>query len=707
MGLPGRTSLARVLLLAVLLAWVPAPFVALAGAVDNRRTPPPGSAVDNPGTLPPGLAVDNPRTLPPGSATLPVGGPTPGGAGSPTPAAAGSPTSAGAGSRTPAGAGSRTPAGAGSPTPAGAGSFVPGRLLVGFEARAGERARRAAAAAVDGQVVAGTGRTGIADLDRAADARADARDRAADVRVVALDRAADVRVAARRLAGRPEVAFAEPDWVRRVDACEPSVCWHLQPRPGADVVEAHGHGHTGAGRTVAVVDTGVATGVADLAGQVDQRWRCTNIGCVASEDRPASSHGTEVASVVAALDDGAGTTGVAPGARIVSYRVDGPGGGIPVSYLHQALTRIAADAGVDVVNLSLGGSQWSQTEQDDIAALLEAGKAVVAAAGNTGDRVPQYPAAFPGVLSVGATDDAGRVADFSSFGKVDVVAPGECVAVAVVAGFNQDRGCPHDNLTGVAFNSGTSFAAPIVSGLLALADSASPLLARLATESSADPQHPAGGDAKRWAHGLVDAQAFVDAHDRHAPPALVLETTGEDGQGGHRPGSGDGQLPHPETTFRAYAFQVAQGIDDPPDPAGFAGAVTGTAAFAPVDGQAGAWQATVASGALDPGPAEATATATVDGQAAAGSAPVLVLAADDQAPGVGLAGDRDDAWRRVDGVDDDDLDDVYAVTLDTGDRLAASVASLSPDPVAARLFQPGTDDVLGRLDRAYACGRQL
>ena len=251
MGLPGRISLARVLFLAVLLAWVPAPSVALAGAMDNRRTPPPGSAVDNPGTLPPGLAVDNPRTLPPGSVTLPVGGPTPGGAGSPTPA----------------GAGSRTPGGAGSPTPAGAGSFVPGRLLVGFEARAGERARRAAAAAVDGQVVAGTGRTGVADLDRAADARADARDRAADVRVVALDRAADVRVAARRLAGRPEVAFAEPDWVRRVDACEPSVCWHLQPRPGADVVEAHGHGHTGAGRTVAVVDTGVATGVADLAGR--------------------------------------------------------------------------------------------------------------------------------------------------------------------------------------------------------------------------------------------------------------------------------------------------------------------------------------------------------------------------------------------------------------------------------------------------------
>jgi Subtilase family len=288
---------------------------------------------------------------------------------------------------------------------------------------------------------------------------------------------------------------------------------------------------------VAVVDTGVA----DLAGQVAERWRCDNTGCLPSTAAPTSAHGTEVASVVAALDDGAGSTGVAPAATIVAYRVDGAAG-IPISYLHRALARIAADADVDVVNLSLGGSQWSQTEQDDVAALLDVGKVVVAAAGNTGDRAPQYPAAFPGVVSVGATDAAGHVADFSSFGKVDVVAPGECVAVAEVAGFNQDRGCPGDSRPGVA------------------SDSGGPLLARLALESSADERSPAGpAGAKRWAHGLVDAQAFVDAHDPQAPPALVLETTGEDGQGGYRPGSGDGQLPHPETIYRAYAFQLAPG----------------------------------------------------------------------------------------------------------------------------------------------------
>ena len=118
---------------------------------------------------------------------------------------------------------------------------MPGRVLVGFEAGAGELGRRTAAAAVDGRVLAGNGRT----------------------RVVELAQGADVRAAARRLASRPGVAFAEPDWVRRVEACDPAVCWHLQPRPGANVVAAHDDDHRGAGRTVAVVDTGVREAISD------------------------------------------------------------------------------------------------------------------------------------------------------------------------------------------------------------------------------------------------------------------------------------------------------------------------------------------------------------------------------------------------------------------------------------------------------------
>jgi hypothetical protein len=359
--MPGRTSLARILLLSVVLSGLPL----ATAAMPARAKTAPGAAAATPAARAP---------------SIPAG-------------------------RVPATAVGRVPARHGSRGDA----FVPGRVLVRFAAGAGERGRRAAAAAVDGTVLAGNGRT----------------------RVVRLDPGADVRAAARRLAGRGR--------------------------------------HRG-------------------------------------RDRGR------------------------PGASVVSYRVDSSGGGIPISYLRQALLHIAADDDIDVVNLSLGGSQWSEAEQEGIGTVLASGKAVVASAGNTGDRIPQYPAAFPGVISVGATDDGGQVAGFSSYGKVDVVAPGDCVAVAELPGFLQDRGRPGDDLEGVAFNSGTSFSAPIVSGLLALAPSRSPLVARLALEATADPDHPAGDDdAKPWAHGLVDADAFVDAHDPGAPPGLVLETSGGEG----------------------------------------------------------------------------------------------------------------------------------------------------------------------------------
>ena len=569
-------------------------------------------------------------------------------------------------------------------------------MLVGFEAGAGEQGRRAAAAAVDGRVLGGTGRT----------------------RVVELARGADVRAVARRLTDRPGVAFAEPDWVRRVEDCDPAVCWHLQSRPGANVVEAHDDGHLGADRTVAVVDTGVREAIPDdpattdvdetndldLGDRVAERWRCRASGCVAAVATPTISHGTEVASVIAASDDNDGTTGVAPEATIVSYRVDNTGGAILISNLRSALLQIAADPAIDVVNLSLGGSQWSEAEQQAVAIVLATGKAVVASAGNTGDRIPQYPAAFPGVISVGATDDGGQIAGFSSYGKVDVVAPGDCVAVTEIPGVDQDRGCPGDDRDGVAFNSGTSFSAPIVSGVLALAESRSSLLARLALEATADGDPPDGqDDAKQWAHGLADADAFVHAHNHDAPPALVLETSGDDG-GQHRLGSGDGQLPHPDTTYVAYAFQADEGVTATPGMASFTGAALGSAQFEAVDSDPTTFRATLGSGELSPGLQEESVTATVDGEPAADSVPVLALAADDQAPGVRLAGPAgDDAWRRLDSVDGDDLDDVYAVTLGRGDRLDVSIANLSPDPVAALLFDAGTTDVLGQLDKARAC----
>src|SRR4030095_10604958 len=146
--------------------------------------------------------------------------------------------------------------------------------------------------------------------------------------------------------------------------------------------------------------------------------------------------------------------------------------------------------------------------------------------------------------------------------------------------------------------------------------------------------------------------------------------------------SGDGQLPHPRTTYVAYAFQADEGVAVSPGTASFTGAAPGTPQFDAVDAPT-TFRATLGSGTLSPGLQEESVTATVDGEPVGDSVPVLALAADDQAPGGRRAGvTGDDAWRRLDSVDGDDLDDVYAVTLGRGDRLDVSIANLPPTPVA-------------------------
>jgi hypothetical protein len=105
------------------------------------------------------------------------------------------------------------------------------------------------------------------------------------------------------------------------------------------------------------------------------------------------------------------------------------------------------------------------------------------------------------------------------------------------------------------------------------------------------------------------------------------------------------------------------------------------------------------AGAGEQGRRTAAAAAADDEDGTTGVAPEATVVS------VGLVDlADDDAWRRVDSVDGDDLDDVYAVTLGRGDTLDVSIASLSPDPVAAVLFDAGTTDVFGQLDQARACG---
>jgi len=555
-------------------------------------------------------------------------------------------------------------------------AFVPGRVLVGFRPGVTTARRGALLRAVGARLSAGRGAVQIATLARTA----------------------DVRAAARRLAAQPGVAWAEPDWIRRFNACGAGVdCWHLQAGPGVNALAAHAAGKKGSGAVVAVIDSGVAS-IAELSGRVTQRRACNASGvCGPTGPSDSIGHGTSVASLIAAADNGVGITGVAPEATIKAWKVDDGEGGIPVSAEAAALQEAAADSSVKVVNLSLGGPQASTPERNAINAVLNSGKSVVAASGNDGNYLPQYPAGHPGVVSVGASTKGGGVAAFSSYGKVDVVAPGQDVLAVTPTGALQ-------------LVDGTSFASPIVAGILALGPTSSRLRSRLAVEGTADTGAVSSTDAKVEGHGLADANAYVQSFGSGASPYVVAET--------HGPAiltdAASGQLANPSTIFDAYVLKSDGSLASPPG--------SGTASFSvggspvasgrtlqPLGG--GVFGAVSGPVALARG-ATRVGTATLDGASGSGSVPVRVLRADDQAPGVPLLGTTgDDFWTRggtLDGgadgqADDDDVDDVYAVYLAAGDTLDATLTRQGGPGLDAALYTPGTTDVFSQFGRIVAC----
>ena len=200
----------------------------------------------------------------------------------------------------------------------------------------------------------------------------------------------------------------------------------------------------GTGALIAVVDTGVDSGRADLAGAV-----VAGYGPVDSV-----GHGTAVAEVAAARgDDGVGAAGVCWRCRILP--VDVAPAGVATAADLAAGIRYAADQGANVINLSM-----VLTGPDDgvAAAIADAqarGALVVAAAGNDGGTAATYPAAYPGVVGVVALDEAGRLYPWSTHGPWAAFAAPGCATVEG-AGGSESEFC------------GSSAAAPVVSGLAGL-----------------------------------------------------------------------------------------------------------------------------------------------------------------------------------------------------------------------------------------------
>ena len=160
----------------------------------------------------------------------------------------------------------------------------------------------------------------------------------------------------------------------------------------------------------------------------------------------------------------------------------------------------AVSHGAKILNLSLGGDGDSVVLHDAVKNAVAKGAVVVVAAGNSGDDVTQYPAAYPEAVAVAATDSSGALTDFSSYGSwVDVAAPGWGIL---------STGIPDSSGNDYFYGDGTSFSAPIVSGVVALMRTQTPtlspaqVLARL--RSTARDAGPRGFDPYYGA-GTVDA----------------------------------------------------------------------------------------------------------------------------------------------------------------------------------------------------------
>lgn len=225
----------------------------------------------------------------------------------------------------------------------------------------------------------------------------------------------------------------------------------------------------GKGVTVAVIDTGISP-VPDLEGVTFAKgYDFVNDRQEALDD---NGHGTHVAGTIAqATNNNYGVAGIAYEATLMPLKVLSAQGGGTVADIAEAV-RFAADNGVDVINLSLGGSGESQLLQDAIDYAYGKSVVVVAAAGNRGASSADYPARYRHAMGVAALDSSGEKAPYSNYGAgVDLAAPGGLIrtneAGVESGGIVQETIGPDGSPVLAGFQ-GTSMAAPHVAGAAAL-----------------------------------------------------------------------------------------------------------------------------------------------------------------------------------------------------------------------------------------------
>jgi subtilisin family serine protease len=437
--------------------------------------------------------------------------------------------------------------------------------LVAFAFTVRPSAQSASGRAVAGEIIVkfrpGASDSAKADAHRAGGGRQLTEIARTNVQVVAVSNG-DEQGAIARYRRNPNVLYAEPNFIRTVPKpishgpgteilpgdyyfneqwavhntgqlfyCIipgfPEFCFYVGT-PDADVDGPEAWAiSTGAGVKVAVIDTGIDYTHPDLAANFIGGEDFVNGDLDPMDDH---GHGTHVSGTIAARlnnltgtpADEEGVVGVAPDAQILSYKVCRSDGTCSDSAIELAIYKAIAD-GAKVINMSLGGPDYSQSLDDAVQDAWNAGLVIVAGAGNDGTTAEFYPAANQNVISVGAFDEDHGRATFSNFGTwVDISAPGNVIlssypmytcASTLTPG---DFGC-------YTWNSGTSMATPHVAGAAALVWSRGDVTSNSQVVdillTSADPQGVGGVPLNSWTiHGGLNIHNALSFGVTNVPP---------------------------------------------------------------------------------------------------------------------------------------------------------------------------------------------
>jgi len=262
---------------------------------------------------------------------------------------------------------------------------------------------------------------------------------------------------------------------------------------------------------IAVIDTGVDYTHPDMGNYITGGYDWIN-----NDDNPMDDHGhgTHCAGIAAAVSNNAlGVAGISQSGIMAEKVLDLKGSG--TSSLTAAAIRHAADNGADIICMSLGAGESSLIMEEACQYAWEKGCILVAASGNDGANLINYPAAYDTVIAVGSVGKTGLRSSFSNYGtNLELVAPGESILSTA----------PGNTYS---LKSGTSMACPHVAGVAALLLSRYPGMSNLEvrkqlTETADDLGSP--GKDPQYGYGLVNAFAALGGGE--AVP-LTIESDAE------------------------------------------------------------------------------------------------------------------------------------------------------------------------------------